>query len=810
MTYDSFLSDPAERAAYVRLFEALAGHNLLLAANPPLFTILAASPQRLHDVGMTKEDVIGRPLFEAHPGNPSDPTDNGVSNLRSSLDHVLRYKEIHHLPIQRYDLPNDDGVFTEKYWRASNQPVFNDEGEIAYIIHTAEDITAQIKSAQREIHMEGVEKVFSLFMHAPIVVGIVNGTDYVLELANEAAFELWGKGPQEIIGKPILEGLPELAGQGIIELFDQVRSSGKPFIAQEVPVTSLANGRKELHYFNLVYQPYYDKNSEEVTGVFTISHDVTEQVTARKRMEESEEALRAAMEETERQKRLYETITSNTPDLIYVFDLNYRFTYANEALLTMWGKTWDQAIGKGLPENGYEPWHTEMHHREIDQVVTTKKPIRGEVHFPHATLGKRLYDYIFVPVLDENGEVEAIAGTTRDITEIKQAEDAIRKSELQLRTMILQAPVAMCILLGPTYVINIANEAMINLWGKPREQVMNKPVFEALPDAAGQGLEGVMQEVYRTGDPFYANERPVELLRGGKWETVYQNFVYQAYRDGDGEIVGVITISVDVTEQVLARKKLEESEADLQLRVEERTLELENKNKELNRSNQNLEEFAHAASHDLKEPVRKIHFYTHQLKDQLSIHLQEEEIRSFHRIENATQRMNNLIDDLLLYSHVSQRPHELETIDLNQKMQNVLEDLELDIEEKKATIQVEKLPVVRGNRRQLQQLFQNLLSNALKYSKKNVPPQIIIAADQLTQNDKVYHRIAIKDNGIGFEQQYAEKIFQMFARLHGKAEYSGTGVGLSIVKKVVENHNGFIEVESKVGLGSMFKVYLPV
>jgi light-regulated signal transduction histidine kinase (bacteriophytochrome) len=267
---------------------------------------------------------------------------------------------------------------------------------------------------------------------------------------------------------------------------------------------------------------------------------------------------------------------------------------------------------------------------------------------------------------------------------------------------------------------------------------------------------------------------------------------------------------LDITEKVMALQKIESV-------VEERTRELakandtlQNINKELQRSNQNLEEFAHAASHDLKEPVRKIHFFTTQLKDQLSTLLGEAEIRSLNRIRSASERMHHLIDDLLLYSHVSHRPLETEVVDLNEKVENVLEELELDIEEKKAVIHVGNLPTVKGYRRQLQQMFQNLISNALKYSKADAPPQIDISATTVTENGTQYQLISVKDNGIGFEQEYASKIFQMFTRLHGKNEYSGTGVGLSIVKKIVENHNGFIRVESKPDEGSTFYVLLPM
>ncbi|NCD70273.1 PAS domain-containing sensor histidine kinase [Mucilaginibacter agri] len=136
----------------------------------------------------------------------------------------------------------------------------------------------------------------------------------------------------------------------------------------------------------------------------------------------TEEALRQARDEAETQRRLYEIVAANTPDLVYVFDPNYIFTFANPALLKMWGKSWDDAVGKGLLDNGYEPWHAEMHEREIDHVVKTKESIRGEIAFPHATLGKRIYDYIFSPVVNAQGEVEAIAGTTRDISDIKENE----------------------------------------------------------------------------------------------------------------------------------------------------------------------------------------------------------------------------------------------------------------------------------------------------------------------------------------------------------------------------------------------------
>jgi PAS domain S-box-containing protein len=249
-------------------------------------------------------------------------------------------------------------------------------------------------------------------------------------------------------------------------------------------------------------------------------------------------------------------------------------------------------------------------------------------------------------------------------------------------------------------------------------------------------------------------------------------------------------------------------------------LELERTLEALSRSNASLEEFAHAASHDLKEPIRKIHIFTDRLKHSLAEKMTPDEITFFERMEMATKRMTLLIDDMLEFSHVSLKPHEKEDVDLNEKLKRVLEDLEVVIEEKKAQINYDGLPVVKGYSRQLQQLFQNMVGNALKYTKPDVPPIVHIKATKVTgemmteqvpvlEKGMVFHHIIVQDNGIGFDQIDAQRIFQMFQRLHGNAKYKGTGVGLSIARKVVENHDGYIWAEGAPDQGAQFHILLP-
>jgi PAS domain S-box-containing protein len=386
-----------------------------------------------------------------------------------------------------------------------------------------------------------------------------------------------------------------------------------------------------------------------------------------------ERELELTRSEMEGQRRMYEAIAASTPDLIYVFNLNYKFIYANKALLAMWGRTWEDSIGQGLLALGYEPWHAEMHEREIDTVVATKKAIRGEVSFPHAVLGRRIYDYIFAPVLDEKGDVVAIAGTTRDISELKAAEEALRRSEERL------------------------------------EQV-----------------------------------------------------------------------------------------------VHERTSELQ-------RSNEDLLQFAHVASHDLKEPTRKVRFFADRLINDPATKLSPLGRSSVGKIISASNRMFSMIEGVLNYSKANNLQEAYRMVDLAEVIGQIISDLEVVIQQKEARVESSGLPVVYGAPMLLYQLFYNLINNSLKFSRQGVPARVFIAARELDggPDGRSWVEITVRDNGIGFPQLYAEKIFTTFTRLHPKDHYEGTGLGLSLCKKIVERHRGTIEASSRVGEGSIFRIVIP-
>ncbi|MBS1525929.1 MAG: PAS domain S-box protein [Bacteroidetes bacterium] len=267
---------------------------------------------------------------------------------------------------------------------------------------------------------------------------------------------------------------------------------------------------------------------------------IANDITARKN---AENASRDAIERLEDLRRLYETITSNTPDLIYVFDLQYRFTYVNEALLNMWGKTWDTAVGRGLRENGYEEWHAQMHEREIDQIRLTKQPIRGEVSFPHATLGRRIYDYIFTPVLDAAGEVIAIAGTTRDITDIRNAETAIAESEARFRTMAEGTDVMISVSDEDGAAVYF-NEAWTRATGRTVTDLQKDGWIDLMHADDRERVANLWSEAISKKVPFQWEFRMPDKQGGYRWLLARGTPRFRT----DGAFAGYISATVDITE----------------------------------------------------------------------------------------------------------------------------------------------------------------------------------------------------------------------------------------------------------------------
>ncbi|HEU4633449.1 MAG TPA: CHASE3 domain-containing protein [Flavisolibacter sp.] len=276
--------------------------------------------------------------------------------------------------------------------------------------------------------------------------------------------------------------------------------------------------------------------------------------------------------------------------------------------------------------------------------------------------------------------------------------------------------------------------------------------------------------------------------------------------------LGILLFFYDKTMKQLSRSKI------LLSKLRDLNGKLRQKNYELEMYNKELDSFTYIASHDLKEPLRKISTYTHMIADNESQTLSEKNQLHFTRIQQSVKRMQNLLDDLLMYSQSTKPALAFENVDLNIILQEVTENLSEEIRECKAHIQAGQLPVIKGLPFQIKQLFENLITNSLKYRKETVHPCIHVESSLVDKKDvrvnlhkksRQYYRIMFTDNGLGFEQAYAEKVFQLFQRVHTSGKHSGTGIGLTICKKIIQNHSGFIKASSEVNVGTLFEIYFP-
>lgn len=464
-----------------------------------------------------------------------------------------------------------------------------------------------------------------------------------------------------------------------------------------------------------------------------------------------------------RQWRTFDTALSNTPDFTYIFDLAGRFTYINRALLSLWQKPLEDAVGKNFFELGYPPELAARLQRQIQEVIHTKGPLRDHTPFTGPTGETRHYEYILVPVFNAAGEVESVAGSTRDITERNMAEEALRKSEERL-----------------TFALEAGGGVDTWDWDIPEKTLEPARIAGFVehihPDDRAR-VDASIRYALETGGDFAQEYRIVQPDASVRWVSARG----RCHLDQAGNPVRFPGVVFDVTGLKRAEEDLLQS------------------NQELKRVNRELEEFAYVASHDLQEPLRTVNIYSQLiLRD---IGPEKEKLYQYAGfIQRGVIRMEALIRDLLTFSRaVHAEELALGTADLAAALGEALSVLKEDIEENAAVISSGPLPSVRGDTAQMAHVFQNLISNALKYRRNEVPPQVHISAEP----DEGQWIISVEDNGIGFEPRYANRIFGLFKRLHTK-EYPGTGLGLAICKRIVERYGGRIWAEGRPGAGAAF------
>lgn len=584
----------------------------------------------------------------------------------------------------------------------------------------------------------------------PVGIAILRGPRYIVEMANDAYLQLIDKTEREFVGKPLFESLPEVEDT-VHSLLDNVLSTSTPYHGNEMPVPINRFGKQDIFYFDFIYYPL--KENGKITGVIVVVTDVTEKVETRRKIEED--------------RRLYETITQNTPDLIYAFDLNYRFTYANEALLKMWGCSREDAIGKEMLELGYEPWHAKMHEREIDQVIATKRSIRGEVSFPHAQMGSRMYDYIFAPVINEKGKVEAVTGTTRDISDIKNAQDDLKKSEERFRSLAETLPQLVWVA-----DVNGNSEFASIRWKEysgidPVDETSWKSIVH--PDDY-DGINEAWIHSMTTGKIYKYDVRFKSKEGDYRWFTVNGEPVL----DDENKIVKWVGAFTDIHDQ-----KMKEEKKD---------------------------EFISIASHEMKTPLTTAKAYLQMLEILLDENNEEANLYA-KNASHSVDRLNELIGELLDVSKIQlgKLNYNLTTFDFNDMIDSTVENIQLTTTTHTILKTGNVHDKVTGDRDRLQQVVINLLTNAIKYS----PHAQKVYINVWQKLDRI--NVSVRDTGIGIAQQSIDKVFDKYYRVEEHAvQFQGLGIGLFVSYEIIQRHHGKLWAESELGKGSTFNFTLPL
>lgn len=613
------------------------------------------------------------------------------------------------------------------------------------------------------------------------------------------------EGKHSAVGQPAREAWSDI-WDFLEPLLLKVKKSGEAVWFEDQLVPFYRNGRVENIYWTFSYSPAYG-DTGQIEGILVTCVETTEKVQQMVELKNSHQQFRTLIEE------------APVASCLFV-GREMKIEIANDRMIQAWGKTravLGMPLIEAVPELSGQPFLDILKnvYETGNQYTAESAPALLEVN---GVLNQFYFNFTYTAVRDGEDKIYGVMDTAVDVTQQVYARQLLLQSENQLRNLILQAPVAICILRGNHFTIETANERMIELWGKSQQEVMGRPLFSAIPEAADQGFEPILEKVFVTGEIFRAQELPVRLLRDGKLQTIYINLVYQPYREEDGTITGIICTASEVTDQLHARQHIEDlvdrRTSDLAIS----TQELAAANEDLSHSNAELAQFAYIASHDLQEPLRKVATFTEILDRSIETDVPRARA-TMKKIFDAVIRMRALVSDILTMSQLSQPSDLIKPVDLAEVVVEVLDELEMSIRKQDAAINIQGLPVVEGVRFELRQLFINLIGNSLKFARKDVPVNIDIDSYIPTSLDgwagghvksaADYVVIRIQDNGIGFEQQYSQKIFEIFQRLHGKGDYPGTGIGLAVCQKIVQRHHGSLRAFSEPGMGATFEIILP-
>lgn len=605
---------------------------------------------------------------------------------------------------------------------------------------------------------------------------IGNNLDGTIVTWNPGAVRLFGYSAEEAIGRHLTIVVPADRADEVPRLLEKI-----------------SRGDSEAHYetvrlhkdgtqidVSITVSPIQD-SAGRLIGASTIARDIAEQKRAEEKLRESEEH--------------YRNVAETATDAIITTDEESAITSVNRAAERIFGHGSEELLGRKLTELMPE-YLRHVHQASLKTYITTGD--RALEYWECIDLtglkkgGQEIPVELSVSRFTKNGK-HVFTCIVRDITERKQGQESL----LRLAAIVESSSDA---IIGNTLdgTIFTWNPGAEKLFGYAASEAIGRHISIVVPGDRKDEVPQILERIARSEST--DNYDTVRLNRVG--EHIDVSVTVSPIKDGTGTVIGASTIARDITEQKQAETHLKALTADLM------------------HSNRELQDFASVASHDLQEPLRKIQTFTDDLAENSTATLNDESRDTLKRIQNAAGRMQRLINDLLSLSRITSRAQPFVRVDLNNVAREVLSDLEVRIKETGGRVDISEIPTIDAEPLQMRQLFQNLIGNALKFNSPGRAPVVtvhgeLIGGEERSDGNSSQARtqqlcqITFADNGIGFDEKYVDRIFAMFQRLHGRNEYSGTGMGLAICRRIAEHHGGNVTARSIPGTGSTFTVTIP-
>lgn len=723
------------------------------------------SNQAYNDMARGKGNLIGRTVAEVWP-----ETADIVLPL---LESVYKTGKPYFSENKPFPMVRDKG-FEMAYFTLSYTPVTGTNGEVEGILVMKIETTQQMQLHHAiEVERDWLRAVLSSM------------DDEVWYIDPQGNTTILNQSAKDRLGIETLGSEPAPMKEAVLDQLEILNPDGTPRPVEDAPLYAALRGKNvrgeeivrhgetgKLMYRLYNCNPIFSDNGE-VIGAVSVTRDITDRKQAEQELRDSENKFRQ--------------LADSMPQLVWTARPDGAVDYYNQRVHEYDGITpmddgtwnWNPMLHEDDLKPTIEAWQRAIETGEEYKIEHRVRMIDGSYRWHLSRC---------VPARDENGQIIKWFGTATNIHDQKLVQEALHKSEIRMRRLV-DANIIGIIIRGEDGLISDANDAFLNIIGYTREDLQAGLInWKQItpPEYIPYDIEATSKA--RQNGSFMPYEKEYIRKDGSRVPILIG---YALIDNSKTEYIGFI---LDLSDLKQAQAALEEYAAKLE------------------RSNQELEQFAFVASHDLQEPLRKIRLFGEVLSNRLENRLDDETRDYLNRMLDAAARMQAMITGLLELSRINTRGQDFVNVDLNAVMRDVISDLETRINQTHGKVEVEPLPTIEADPLQMRRLMQNLVSNALKYSRQEVPPVIHITGKVIQPESGKPKQVILRveDNGIGFEMEYLERIFQPFQRLHGRGVYEGTGIGLSICQRIVERHGGNLTAESIPDQGSVFIVTLPL